>query len=134
MSCKSAIYTANTTAVAVAVNGIIPLGEVIRRFGANLSLSGNTITARGRGYYDANVSVSAEATAAGDVTVSLLADGIPVPGATATESAAAAGDIVNLTFPGMIRLLCECDSSNLALQLTDGAATMQNVAVLIEEV
>ena len=134
MSCKSAIYTANTTATAVSVNGIIPLGETIRRFGTNLSQSGNTITAQGRGYYDANVSVSAEATAAGDVTVSLLADGSPVPGATATESAAAAGDIVNLAFPGMIRLLRECDSSNLVLQLTDGAATMQNVAVLIEKV
>lgn len=134
MSCKSAIYTANTTAIAVAVNGIIPLGETIRRFGTNLSQSGNTITARGRGYYDVNVSVSAEATAAGDVTVSLLSDGIPVPGATATVSATAAGDIVNLAFPGMIRLLCECDSSNLTLQLTDGAATMQNVAVLIEKV
>ena len=134
MSCKSAIYTANTTATAVSVNGIIPLGETIRRFGTNLSQSGNTITAQGRGYYDVNVSVSAEATAAGDVTVSLLADGSPVPGATATESAAAAGDIVNLAFPGMIRLLRECDSSNLVLQLTDGAATMQNVAVLIEKV
>ena len=134
MSCKSAIYTANTTATAVAVNGIIPLGETIRRFGTNLSQSGNTITARGRGYCDVNVSVSAEATAAGDVTVSMLADGSPVPGATATESAAAAGDIVNLAFPGMIRLLRECDSSNLVLQLTDGAATVQNVAVLIEKV
>lgn len=134
MSCKSAIYTANTTATAVAVNGIIPLGETIRRFGANLSQSGNTITARGRGYYDVNVSVSAEATAATDVTVSMLADGIPVPGATATVSATAAGDIVNLAFPGMIRLLCECDSSNLVLLLTDGAATVQNVAVLIEKV
>lgn len=134
MSCKSAIYTANTTATAVAVNGIIPLGETIRRFGTNLSQSGNTITARGRGYFDVNVSASAEATAAGDVTVSLLADGSPVPGATATESAAAAGDIVNLAFPGMIRLLRECDSSNLVLQLTDGAATVQNVAVLIEKV
>ena len=134
MSCKSAIYTANTTAIAVAVNGIIPLGETIRRFGTNLSQSGNTITARGRGYYDVNVSVSAEATAATDVTVSLLADGIPVPGATATVSATAAGDIVNLAFPGMIRLLRECDSSNLVLQMTDGAATMQNVAVLIEKV
>lgn len=134
MSCKSAIYTANTTATAVSVNGIIPLGETIRRFGTNLSQSGNTITAQGRGYYDVNVSVSAEAIAAGDVTVSLLADGSPVPGATATESAAAAGDIVNLAFPGMIRLLRECDSSNLALQLTDGAATVQNVAVLIEKV
>ena len=74
------------------------------------------------------------ATTAASMGASLLADGIPVPGATATVSATAAGDIVNLDFPGMIRLLCECDSSNLALQLTDGAATMQNVAVLIEKV
>ena len=134
MSCKSAIYTANIAETAVAINGIIPLGDVIRRFGSNLSQSGNTINVRGRGYYDASVSVSAEATAAGDVTVSLLSDGVPVAGATATASAAAAGDIVNLAFPGMIRLLCDCDSTTLTLQLTDGAATMQNVAVLIEKV
>lgn len=133
MSCKSAIYAVNQIATPVAVDGIIPLNETIRRFGQNLDRSGNTITARGRGYYEVFVSVSALATAAGDVTVSLLNNGVLVPGATATETAAAAG-IVNLSFPAMIRILCDCESANLSLQVTDSAVTTQNVGILVEKV
>lgn len=133
MSCKSAIYAINTTATPVAIDGIIPLNETIRRFGQNLDRSAGVITARGRGYYEAFVSVSALAAAAGDVTLSLLANGVLVPGATATETATAGG-IVNLAFPAMIRILCDCESVNLTLQVSDSDVTTQNVGVLIEKV
>ncbi len=133
MSCKSAIYAINPTATAVAIDGIIPLTETIRRFGQNLDRSSNAITARGRGYYEVFVSVSALAAAAGPVTVTLLSNGVPVPGATATETAAAAG-IVNLSFPAMIRILCDCESTNLTLQVTGSAVTTQNVGILVEKV
>ena len=133
MSCKSAIYAVNTAATAVAENGIIPLAETIRRFGCNLGRTGSAIVANGRGYYEAVVSVSALVADAGDVTVSLLADGAVIPGATATATAAAGG-VVNLSFPAMIRLLCDCVNTSLTLQLSDSAATIQNVAVLVEKV
>ena len=134
MSCKSAIYAINRVATPVAIDGIIPLNETIRRFGQNIMLSGSSIQVQGRGYYEVSVSVSALVAAAGDVTVSLLADGALVPGATATATAGAAADIVNVSFPAMIRNRCDCDTVNLTLQLSDSAVTTQNVAVVVEKV
>ena len=41
---KSALYTANTSTQNVAVNNVINLGSIIRRYGCNLDLSGSNIT------------------------------------------------------------------------------------------
>lgn len=45
MSCKSAIFTANTTSQTVPVGGTLALGSVIRRCGCDLNLSGNSDSA-----------------------------------------------------------------------------------------
>ena len=58
MSCKSAIYTAMQTPTEVAVNGVIPLGSLIRRYGCDISLNGNAVNIIGKGYYDVDVSVT----------------------------------------------------------------------------
>ena len=47
MSCKSAIFTANTNAQTVAVGGMLALGSTIRRYGCNLNQNGNSITING---------------------------------------------------------------------------------------
>lgn len=72
MSCKSLIYTANTSNTAVAVGGVLPLGTVNRRYGCNIDLSGNGIVLTGTGYYDVDSSFTATATAAGNVTITML--------------------------------------------------------------
>lgn len=133
MSCKSAIYTTNTGAVAVAVGGVIPLGTVARRFGCNLNLSGNGITSTGTGYYDIDTSFTFTATAAGDITVTMFSDGVAVPGATATETAAAAAAKVNVSFPAIVRQQCCNSSSTLTFVLTGTAATLNNAAVTVEK-
>lgn len=132
MSCKSAIYTANTGATAIAVGGVIPLGTVNRRFGCNLNLSGNGITSTGTGYYDVTASFTLTATAAGAVTVTMFRDGVAVPGATATATAAAAGT-VNLSFPAIVRQQCCNSSSTLTFVLTGTAATLNNAAVVVKK-
>ena len=133
MGCKSAIYTANSTATVTAVGSTIPFGSIIRRFGQNIDLSGTAINICGRGYYDVGISVTANATAAGTVTVTLFKDGVAVPGATASASAAAAGDAVNLSIEALVREMC-CDStSTLTLVLTGAAATVTNVAAVVEK-
>lgn len=132
MSCKSAIYTANTGATAVAVGGVIPLGTVNRRFGCNVNLSGNGITVTEKGYYDVTASFTFTATAAGNVTVTMFRDGVAVPGATATATAAAAGT-VNLSFPAIVRQQCCNSSSTLTFVLTGTAATLNNAAVVVKK-
>ena len=134
MSCKSLIYTAMQTPTAVAVNGVIPLGTIVRRYGCNCNLNGNGIAINGQGYYDVDVSVEAAPAAAGTVTVQLLKDGVAVPGATAAATVAAAADIVTLAFPAPVRLGCCSTGSVLTLLLTGATSTVNNVAARVEKI
>lgn len=134
MSCKSLIYTAMQTPTAVAVNGIIPLGTIVRRYGCNCNLNGNGIAINGQGYYDVDVSVEAVPDAAGTVTVQLLKDGVAVPGATAAATVAAVSNTVTLAFPATVRLGCCSTGSVLTLLLTGAASTVNNVAARVEKI
>lgn len=129
---KSAIYTVNTAAPTVAVNGTIPLGNTVRRYGACIRQDGNAISICGKGYYLVTASVTASPTAAGDVTVTLLKDGVAVPGATGTATVAAAGT-ADITITCIVRNICDCGSSLLSLALTGTASVVDNVAVTVEK-
>lgn len=134
MSCKSAIYTAMQTPTEVAVNGVIPLGSLIRRYGCDISLNGNAVNIVGKGYYDVDVSITVSPTAAGTVTATLIKDGVVVPGATASANAAAAGAPVTLAFPALVRQACCASSSALSLVLTGAASTVSNVALRVQRI
>lgn len=128
---NAAIYTANTTPTAIAAGGALPLGAIIRRYGCALDLNGNGINISSPGYYKANASVTFSPTAAGPVTVSMLADGVEIPGATATATAAAAGDAVALPIAAMLRRFCQ---GTAALTLVvDVAGTLNNLAVVVDK-
>ena len=137
MSCKSAIYTAMQTPTEVAVNGVIPLGSLIRRYGYDISLNGNAVNiigeGYGKGYYDVDVSVTVAPTAAGTVTATLIKDGVVVPGATASANAAA-GAPVTLAFPALVRQACCASGSALSLVLTGAASTVSNVALRVQRI
>lgn len=134
MSCKSAIYTANTATQAVAIGGGLALGTIIRRFGCAINLNGNGINLSDPGYYDVDVSVTAAPTAAGTVTVTLFQDGVAVPGAVSSVTTTAAADAVTLSISALVRVLCNAASSTLTLVLTGAASSVTNVAVVVEKV
>lgn len=130
---KSAIYTSMTTPTDVAVNGTIPLGTTIRRFGCNITQDGNSVTISGRGYFKVSASITLAPTATTATTVTLLKDGVPVSGATATVTVSTANNEVALPIEAIVRNRCDCDSSILSLQLTDTAASVTNVAFVVEK-
>lgn len=130
---RSAIYTANTGSQAVAVGGNINLGGIVRRFGCAVDLNGGTINLTEPGYYDVDISITAEPTAAGTVTATLYNGGIAVPGATASATAAAAGDPVNLSVDAMVRVPCCGNSGSLSVVLSGGAATVTNIVAVVEK-
>ena len=137
MSCKSAIFTANTTAQTVAVGGTLSLGSIIRRYGCDLNLNGSSITINGcndAGYYDVKASVTAAPTAAGTVTVTLFRNGVAVPGATASAAVSTAGNPVALPIAALVREFCCGDDSALTLVLSGAASTVSNVAVVAERI
>lgn len=137
MSCKSAIFTANTTAQTVPVGGTLALGSIVRRYGCDLNLNGNSVTINGcndAGYYDVKASVTAAPTSAGTVTVTLFRNGVAVPGAAASAATTTAGNPVNLSIAALVREFCCGDDSALTLVLSSTAATVTNVAVVVERI
>lgn len=140
---KSSIYTANTSANTITLTAqqpvaTIPIGATVRRFGCNLRLSGNGILADGDGYYDINTSVTATAAAAGNYTIKALADGVEIPGASQTVTAAA-GSVIAFNIPAIFRLACCKSAATITLQISTDATlpadvTVNNVGVVIEKI
>lgn len=128
---KSAIYTVNTNPGTIAVGGVVPVGNIVRRFGCNLDVSGSGIETRGNGYYKTTVSISFNGIAAGTATIQLYKDGVPVPGALAIRTVAA-NTAYTIDFPGMTRNYDD-NSSILTLVLTGASVDVTNVAMLVEK-
>ena len=80
MSCKSALYTAMQTPTAVAVDGVIPLGSLIRRYGCDITLNGNAVNIVGKGYYDVDTSITVAPTAAARSRRRSTRTALPFPG------------------------------------------------------
>lgn len=131
---KSLIQTTNQSRQNVAVNSIISLGSVLRRYGCNLRLSGNGIEVTGEGYYKIDSNVSVSPTAAGPVTVALYNNGVQIPGAIAYGSVSTAGNPITLPLETTIRQACCCDSAdNITCVLLEGAGVVDNISVRVEK-
>ena len=131
MSCKSAIYAANTASQDVSANGVINFGSVVRRFGQNCNLSGGNVVVDGSGYYDVDVNINFLGSATDTATFTVFKDGTAIPGASATVTTAAstAGTV---TIPAVIREICCCEST-----ITVGcdiAITVSNAAIVVKKV
>lgn len=142
MSCKAEISTVNTTPATVAVGSTLPLGAVVRRFGNTkgcngcctpvLNLSGtNTIVINESGYYDFNVNVTFTATTAGNATITMLLNGVPVPGFIATTNiATATTQAATLTICAPdIRVFCNGTPATVSFIVSGIAITTSNIAV-----
>lgn len=129
---KSLIQTTNSSSQSIAVNSVISPGSVLRRFGCNCRLNGNAIEIEGEGYYTIDVDVIATPTATGNVTVSVLKDGVVIPGATATVSIGTAGNSATLPINTTVRLGCRCDSaSSLTVVLIEGEGVINNISMRV---
>ena len=127
---KSLIQVANPSTQTIAVNSIIPLGSVQRRYGCNIRLSGNAIEVSGEGYYTIDADVSVAPTEVGNVTVALYNNGVQIPGAIAYGSVSTATNPTTLCINTTIRRGCCCDSAdNITCVLLAGAGTVNNISL-----
>ena len=127
---KSLIYTAYTAGAEIPVGNTVPVGSIIRRYGQCIDATGSAINLTERGYYDVAVSATFTAAAAGNVRLTLLQDGVEVPGATAAETiTTAATEIANIGIVAPVRIQC-CDTSALSVRV-DGttAPTISSMAI-----
>ena len=131
---KSLIQTSNQSSQTVAINSIISLGSVLRRYGCNLRLSGNAVEVSGEGYYKIDCNVSVAPTAAGNVTIAIYNNGVQIPGAIAYGAVSTAGNPITLPVETTIRQGCCCDSADsLTVVLLAGAGTVQNISMRVEK-
>lgn len=136
MSCKALLFTANTVAQTVAINGILALGNVIRRRASNCNngpsanLVGSADALTGGDYYEIEANVVVTPTAAGTVVITMLQDGVAVSSASATVAAAAT--TVTVPLIGIVRT--RGGSSNITFQLTGAASTVNAVYTTVEQI
>lgn len=130
----------NTGSVELTAPQIIPFATVT--FDTNDNVSGNpaagiaSITTPG--LYRVTGTFVIEATAEGNVTVSMLADGTAEPGATAEFSAAAANTIETLEITKLIQVDAAAagNVAQICFQAVSGsaAATMTNAVMQVDRI
>lgn len=132
---KALIYTANTAGAEVAIGNTIPVGSIIRRYGRCIDATGSAINLTDAGYYAVDVSATVTAAVAGDVTLALTQNGVPVPGATAAVTITTANtQTENMSITALVRVMC-CDTANLSVQVGGTAApTVENMAFRVVKV
>lgn len=106
----------NNSIGAVAINGLIPLGTVIRKIDCGTecpaftvsSSNADTITISEAGYYEITYSITALATATGLNNITLVVNGVDTYQVGVTV--ATAGDAINLTLPYVVRVFNRCNN------------------------
>lgn len=143
MSCKPELSTVSSLASAVAVGGVIPLGSVARKRGTKdgnctfpIDLAGNSIVISDQGYYQFIINATFTVPAPGNVTITLLQNGVPVAGFNATTTVSAADtQVATLTIGAPdVRVFCNGAPAAFAFVVSGVAANFSNVAVSVKKV
>ena len=87
---KALMYTELNAATALTENSVIPLGNIVRRFGCAINQNGNSILLKEQGYYKITVLTEFEPTAATAFIMSLQENGNIIQGIEVTPTAAGA--------------------------------------------
>ena len=130
MSCKSLLYTALTADTVVAAEGLVPVGNLIRRFGRAIQLDGNNINLTEPGYYNISMNMTVLPTSSAAISAEILENGIPVSGSKTTATPTAASASTLLTIPSStVRVYCYSTKS-IAIQLS-ATGTVRNMSLTI---
>lgn len=124
--CKSLLYAVNAISQ---VGPNVNFGDVVRRIGSNIQLSGGNPVIVGAGYYKIDSKFVVTLADAGTATITLLEDGVPIPGANATFTVAAGTYTVSI--PAVVREVC-CEKNTITATVSTG--TIVNASILIEKV
>lgn len=131
---KSALTTVATAAQTVAANGFVGFPTNNLLTGVSIKHpAGSTSVNLIQGLYLVTLNADITPTAAGDIGLQLLRNGVSVPGAEATVTGAT-GDTYNISFATLLRVLPSCCviDNNAALQVQATAAgTISNASLSV---
>ena len=138
------IQLTDNTVGAVATDALLPLGNITRRYGNGsccaatfeVSTSGSdTITINDSGYYKVSYVGSLIPAAAGELILTLTANGVAVT--SVSDTVAAAGDVTNISLEYIVRVFPNCNAINnmpVILQIVNsGVALTGGTSNLIVE-
>ena len=129
------ISSYNITTQNVAVDGLLTFTTDRILTGCTVTRNGPTFQLNKPGYYYVTFNANGSATSVADVTIELQNNGIAVPGATATITPAAVGNIMIFAFATIIKVPPSCcavdNTANLTLVNTGVAAIFTNVNINI---
>lgn len=132
MSCKSALYAANTTAQTLTAGNTVNFGTIVRKYGNNITIAGGNVLVQGAGYYDMDTNLTVTADGAGTGVITLYKDGAAIPGASVSFTAAS-GSIYAFTIPAMIRQVC-CAESMITAAVSGIPMTVDNAAMTVQKI
>lgn len=136
MACnqKSALTTVGIAVQTVAANGFVnfPSNNLLTGMAIG-HVAGSTSVNLIRGLYLVTLNADLTPTAAGDIGLQLVRNGVAVPGAEATVTAAT-GDTYNIGFTTLVRVLPSCcvvnNNTTLQVQAT-AAGTISNISLSV---
>lgn len=131
MRMKSLLYAANSNAQTVVAGNSINFGNVVRKFGNNLNMSGGNIIESGAGYYAHDAHFRIAGTTAGEFAIQMYQDGVAIQGAIATVTTAA-GSEHNLTIPFVTRTFC-CRQSEISAVVAGVTADVVTASIVSEK-
>ena len=125
------------TSVAVASSEAIPFvnNRYIVGCGNSHAAGSPAIVLRKPGYYLVNFNGVLSAALTGTVSAQLYDNGVAVPGATSSATIATAGDLTNISFSSVVKVLesCACvdNTTNLTIVNTGLASTYSDAEISI---
>lgn len=130
---KSLIYMANTNSQSITAGGTVNFGSIVRRYGCQCQSTGTTPQVNGTGYYNVNSNISFTASAAGTAVITLLSNGVAIPGATASLTVAADTEYA-CSIPAVIKEVCACESvSSITMTISGVDTTVTNASIEVSK-
>lgn len=128
---RSLIYAVNEATQSVADGDNINFGAAVRRYGCALKANGGNIDIADAGYYaiDTSITFDAPLGATGTAKITLLKDGVEIPGATDTKTLTALATYT-LSIPAVVREYC-CGNSTITAKVTGAAITVTNATIRV---
>jgi len=126
---KNVLYAANTSTQSVAAGSIVNFGNIVRRNGCAIGMSGGNPTCQGIGFYDVDVSLTFTGT--GTITFTIYKDGNAIPGATATITGVA-DTTYSVCIPATFRDCC-CFNSTITVEVSGVTASVSNASIRVEK-
>lgn len=136
--CRQALDTTAVNAQTVIANGLINFDTNSILEGCSISHEAGspTVDVKCKGIYYVSFNADILPTAAGDIVISLLNNGVAIPGASATITAVAASTY-HVSLDRLIKVLksCQCISNDANLQIqVSASATISNANLVVIKV